>query len=51
MTVADVRKHGSEGQKLAASLFDTDGGHMDANNNWVKDGIFNKKEAEYIIVS
>ena len=47
MSVEDVRKHGSEGQKLAASLFDTDGAYMDSNNNWVKDGILNKKEAEY----
>lgn len=47
MSVEDVRKNGSEGQKLAASLFDTDGAHRDAQGNWVKDGIFNKSEAEY----
>ena len=49
MTVEDVRKNGSEGQKLAASLFDTDAdGKKDANGNYLlKDGIFNKQEAEY----
>lgn len=49
MSVEDVRKHGSEGQKLAASLFDTDAeGKKDANGNYLlKDGIFNKREAEY----
>ncbi len=49
MTVEDVRKNGSDGQKLAASLFDTYAeGKKDANGNYIlKDGIFNKSEAEY----
>ena len=46
MTVEDVKKYGSAGQKLAASLFDTDGGKA-SNGHWVKDGIFNQYEAEY----
>lgn len=49
MSIEDVKKHGSEGQKLAANLFDIDAeGKKDANGNYLlKDGIFNKKEAEY----
>ena len=43
MTVDDVKAHGSKAQKLAASLFDFDGGENSPN---VKDGIFSKAEAE-----
>jgi len=49
MSVEDVRKYGSDGQKLAASLFDISaGGKKDANGKYLlKDGVFNKREAEY----
>ena len=45
MSIEDVKKHGSEGQKLAANLFDIDAeGKKDSNGNYLlKDGIFNKK--------
>lgn len=45
MTVAEVRKYGSEGQKLAASLFDNDL-VKDAEGHYVKDGIFTEGEAQ-----
>lgn len=45
MTVAEVRQYGSEGQKLAASLFDNDL-VKDAEGNYVKDGIFTEGEAQ-----
>lgn len=44
MTVADVKKYGSKGQQLAASLFDFDGPHNEDSYN--KDGVFTKQEAE-----
>lgn len=43
MTVADVKKYGSKGQQLAASLFDFNG--IDYNA-YKKDGVFTKQEAE-----
>ena len=45
MTVAEVKKYGSEGQKLAASLFDSDR-VKNEKGDFGKDGIFNKQEAE-----
>ena len=45
MTVAEVRQYGSEGQKLAASLFDNDL-VKDAEGHYVKDGIFTEGEAQ-----
>ena len=46
MTVNDVRQHGSEAQKLAASLFDSDRVKNDKGEFIVKDGIFNENEAK-----
>ena len=45
MTVDEVRQYGSEGQKLAASLFDAER-IKNSKGDWVKDGIFTKQEAE-----
>ena len=46
MTVEEVKKYGSEGQKLAANLFDADM-VKNAKGDWIRDGIFTKSEAEY----
>ncbi len=45
MTVADVKKYGSKGQQLAASLFDFDR-TGNKKNGYKKDGVFTKQEAE-----
>ena len=44
MTVAEVRQYGSEGQKLAASLFDNE--RVEGAEGYVKDGIFTEGEAQ-----
>ena len=46
MTLNEVRKYGSEGQKLAASLFDSEF-VKNSDGKWVRDGIFTKSEAEH----
>lgn len=45
MSVNDVKKYGSEGQKLAANLFDSDRVKND-KGEFVKNGVFNEDEAK-----
>lgn len=46
MSVADVKKYGSKGQQIAASLFDSQL-VKNSNGDYVKDGVFTKQEAEH----
>lgn len=46
MSVEDVKKYGSKGQQIAASLFDSDLVE-NAKGDYVKDGVFTKQEAEH----
>ena len=47
MTVEEVKKYGSEGQKLAASLFDENDTKDEKTGHYLKNGVYSEREAKY----